>query len=61
MYYYTCKAVLTHVLHKFYWAGLIQPGINANAQILPDSTDLTRHQCKWISTQFNYMYMYCKC
>ena len=54
MYYYTCKAVLTHILQKFYQ---IRPGINANAQILPDST---RHQCKWISTQFNYIYMYCK-
>ena len=61
MYYYTCKAVLIHVLHKFYWTQLIQPGINANAQILLDSTDSTGHQCKWISTQFNYMYMYCKC
>ena len=60
MYYYTCKAVLTHILHKFYWTRPIQPGINANAQILPDLTDSTGHQCKWISTQFNYMCMYCK-
>ena len=41
MYYYTCKAVLTHILHKFYWTQPIRPGINANAHILPDSTDLT--------------------
>ena len=30
MYYYTCKAVLTHILHKFYWTRPIQPGINVN-------------------------------
>ena len=30
MYYYTCKAVLTHILHKFYRTQLIQPGINVN-------------------------------
>ena len=44
MYYYTCKAVLTYILHKVYQT---RPGINANALILPDSTNLTRHQCKW--------------
>ena len=47
MYYYTCKAVLTYILHKFYW---IRPGINANTLILPDSTDLTGHQCKWTNS-----------
>ena len=47
MYYYTCKAVLTYILHKFYWTQPIQPGINANALILPDSTNSTGHQCKW--------------
>ena len=35
MYHYTCKAVLTHILHKFYWTQLIRPDINAKAQILP--------------------------
>ena len=30
MYYYTCKAVLTHILHKFYQTQLIQPGISVN-------------------------------
>ena len=58
MYYYTCKAVLTYILHKFYRTQPIRPGINANALILLHPTG---HQCKWISTIFNYMYMYCKC
>ena len=30
MYYYTCKAVLTYILHKFYWTQPIRLGINAN-------------------------------
>ena len=30
MYYYTCKAVLTHILRKFYWTQPIQLGINVN-------------------------------
>ena len=47
MYYYTCKAVLTYILHKFYQTRPICPGINANALILLDLTDLTGHQCKW--------------
>ena len=50
MYYYTCKAVLTYILHKFYWTQPIQPGFNANALILPDSTDSTGHQCKWTNS-----------
>ena len=42
MYYYTCKAVLTYILYKFYQTQPIQLGINGNALILPDSTDSTR-------------------
>ena len=30
MYYYTYKAVLTHILHKFYRTRPIRPGINVN-------------------------------
>ena len=39
MYYYTCKAVLTYILHKFYWTRPIRLGINVNAQILLHLTD----------------------
>ena len=46
MYYYTCKAVLTYILHKFYQTQPNRPGINANGQIILDSTDLTGNQCK---------------
>ena len=47
MYYYTCKAVLIYILHKFYRTRPIRPGINAYTLILPDLTNSTRHQCKW--------------
>ena len=47
MYYNTCKAILTYILHKFYQTRPIRRGINANALILLDLTDSTGHQCKW--------------